>query len=291
MLKKYLGSSLLILIFVWVPSCRTANPTQSQAPALADYFRYQINASTLISAHRGGRGYPGYPENCLETMQYVHEQIPNAIFEVDIAQSKDGVLVLMHDNSLERTTNGNDRVDRYRHEQLAQLYLKDENGDLTSYRIPTLETVLDWADEVGVILMLDIKRSVDFETVLDYVIEAEALDNVVMITYSIEAAQKLYGLNPGLMLSVSIRNFEELDHAAGSGIPWANMVAFTGTRRSPKALFDALHQKGLKCILGTLGNIDKQAAARGDEIYQELVAQGVDIFATDRPLEAQRATQ
>jgi glycerophosphoryl diester phosphodiesterase len=291
MLNKYFGCCLLVLIFWGFPSCRTANPTQDQAPALSDYFRYQSNAPSLISAHRGGRGYPGYPENCLQTMQYVHQQIPNAIFEVDIAQSKDGVLVLMHDNSLERTTNGNDRVDRYRYEQLAQLYLKDEKGDLTSYRIPSLEAVLDWADEVGVILMLDIKRSVDFETVLEYVIASEALDNVVMITYSIEAAQKLYRLNPGLMLSVSIRNFDELERAANSGIPWPNIVAFTGTRRSPPALYDALHQKGIKCILGTLGNIDKQAAARGDEIYQELVAQGVDIFATDRPLEAQRAVQ
>ena len=68
------------------------------------------------------------------------------------------------------------------------------------------------------------------------------------------------------MLSVSMRNESELDRALNSGIPTANMVAFAGTRRSPKILYDRIHENGMMAIFGTLGNIDRQAASRGDQI-------------------------
>ena len=37
------------------------------------------------------------------------------------------------------------------------------------------------------------------------------------------------------------------------------------------------------CILGVLGNLDKKAAARGDEYYKTFIEQSVYVFATDRP--------
>lgn len=81
----------------------------------------------------------------------------------------------------------------------------------------------------------------------------------------------------------------EFNKAANSGIPWANMVAFTGTRLSDSALYKKLHQQGVQCMLGTLGNLDKRAAARGDYLYKEWAALGIDVFATDRPLEVIKA--
>lgn len=282
--------TLLVLSLVALSACRTNPPAQGQSQAsidkqdLAAYFQYAPGRETLISAHRGGKGLDGYPENCLETMQYVQQQIPNAIFEVDIAQTADGVLVLMHDNSLERTTTGSGPIADRNFADLQSLYLEDDEGQRTTFRIPTLEKVLNWADEQHVILMLDIKRSVDFEDVLAYVEQADALDNAVLITYSVGAAQKLHRLNDQFMLSVSIRNFEELKRMEESGVPADRWVAFTGTKASPPALYEALHKKGVMNILGSLGNIDRQAKARGPRVYQDFVAQGIDIFATDRPL-------
>lgn len=289
---RALGFVLLGFVFFF-SACRTnpSNPKTTPKGDLATYFQYESGRKVLISAHRGGKGMDGYPENCLETMQYVQKQIPNAIYEIDIAQSADGVLVLMHDDALERTTTGTGPIVERSFAELQGLYLEDDKGKQTAYRIPKLEKVLDWADEQGVILMLDTKRSVDFEDVLAYVEREEALDNVVMITYSVGAAKKLHRLNPQLMLSVSIRNFEELERMEDSGIPTDRWVAFTGTKASPPALFQALHQKGVMCILGSLGNIDRQAKARGPQIYQEFVAQGIDIFATDRPLECYEAVK
>jgi len=288
---------LLIFIFainfLGFSACRTNPPVQSKVEAgdLASYFEYQAEREILISAHRGGKGMKGYPENCLETMQYVQQQIPNAIYEIDIAQSSDGVLVLMHDDALERTTTGTGPINKMTYEELQKLWLEDDKGNQSQYRIPSLEKVLDWADEEKLILMLDTKRSVDFEDVLAYVERENALDNVVMITYSVGAAKKLHRLNSQLMLSVSIRNFEELKRMEESGIPTDRWVAFTGTKASPPALFEALHQKGVMCILGSLGNIDRQAKSRGPQVYQDFVAQGIDIFATDTPIECYEAVK
>lgn len=289
---RLLSYLLLVLLFVF-SACRTNPPAQSKAPAgdVASYFQYEAGREVLISAHRGGKGLAGYPENCLETMQYVQQQIPNAIYEIDIAQSADGVLVLMHDDALERTTTGTGPIVQRSYAELQDLWLADDEGQQTKFRVPSLEKVLDWADEEQIILMLDTKRSVDFEDVLTYVEQADALDNVVMITYSVGAAKKLHRLNSKLMLSVSIRNFEELERMEGSGIPTDRWVAFTGTKASPPALFEALHKKGVMCILGSLGNIDRQAKARGPKIYQDFVAQGIDIFATDRPLACYEAVR
>ncbi len=276
---------ILLIAFLFV-GCTETN---KQENTLQTFFSYSESREILISAHRGGKGYAGYPENCLETMQYIKKHIPNAVFEIDVAKSKDGVLLLMHDDALERTSTGFGRVDQNNWEMISQLKLKDDFDSIVDFKIPLFKDVLDWAKKENAILNVDIKRSVDPEKVLHFIEENDALQQSVIITYSIETAQKLYKLNPELVLSVSIRNMEEFDRAANSGIPWENMVAFTGTKESAPALYAKLHQKGVMCILGTLGNLDKKAAAKGDCLYSEWAKQGVDIFATDRALEVKKA--
>ncbi len=278
---------ILLIAFLFV-GCTETN---KQENTLQTFFSYSENKEILISAHRGGKGYAGFPENCLETMQYIKKHIPDAVFEIDVAKSKDGVLLLMHDDALERTSTGFGRVDQTNWEMISQLKLKDDFDSIVDFKIPAFKGVLDWAKKENAILTVDIKRSVDPENVLHFIEENDALQQSVIITYSIETAQKLYKLNPEVVLSVSIRNMEEFDRAADSGIPWKNMVAFTGTRESTPALYAKLHQKGVMCILGTLGNLDKKAAAKGDHLYKEWAKQGVDIFATDRALEVQKALQ
>ena len=81
----------------------------------------------------------------------------------------------------------------------------------------------------------------------------------------------------------------EFDRLLKTKIPTENMLAFTGTRMSDKSLYQRLHNEDIVCILGTLGNLDKQAEARGDELYLGWKKQGVDILATDRPFEAYKA--
>lgn len=277
---KYLKSFLFVFLLLTFFEC-----SSQETNTLKNFFKYSEGREVLISAHRGGKGYAGYPENCLETMKYIKKHIPNAVFEVDVAKSKDGVLLLMHDYSLERTTTGFGKVEQSNWQALSGLKLKDDYNTVIDYKIPLFKNVLDWAKSENVILTVDIKRSIQPDEVLRFIEENEALQQSVIITYSIETAQKLYALNPEVVLSVSIRNMEEFNRASNSGIPWKNMVAFTGTMESSPELYGTLHKKGVMCMLGTLGNLDKKAAAKGDHLYQEWAKLGIDIFATDRPLQ------
>lgn len=285
---KSLKLPLIFLFVIFIGACQNQVKKTSKNQ-LSSFFSYAEDKEVLISAHRGGKGYIGYPENCLETMQFIKQQIPNAIFEIDITQSKDNVLLLMHDDALERTTNGLGRVDQSNWESLSELKLKDDFDSITSFKIPLFADILEWAKKENAILTVDIKRSVNPERVLNFIEEADALSQSVIITYSIETAKILYALNPKVVLSISIRSMEEFKRAANSGIPWKNMVAFTGTKESDPILYHKLHQKGVMCMLGTLGNLDRKAIAKGDHLYKEWAAKGIDIFATDRPLEVFKA--
>lgn len=71
---------------------------------LLDYFKYTGNDVPLISGHRGGTT-KGFPENCIATFENTLRYTP-AFFEIDPRLTKDSVIVLMHDATLERTTNG-----------------------------------------------------------------------------------------------------------------------------------------------------------------------------------------
>lgn len=243
----------------------------------------------LISAHRGGRRIPGFPENSMEVFKYTTDSIP-AMLECDISITSDGVLMIMHDNSLDRTTTGTGEIASQTWESMQNLNLVDDFGDPTTFKIPTLEEVLSWAKGKA-LLSLDVKRGVPFKNVIDMVEEFGMEDYVVVITYNVNDALTVHRLNDRLMISVSIRNEEEWLRMKTSGIPFDRMVAFTGTRLSPKSLFDELHQENIPAILGTLGNLDQQAAAQGDSLtYTRFLDLGADILATDRPLEAAKIT-
>jgi glycerophosphoryl diester phosphodiesterase len=265
-------------------------PTETDAAAqeaARAFFRYRPGRDIIVGAHRGG-AYPGYPENCLETMQYVSATAPGTVHEVDIARSADGALVLMHDDNLDRTTNGRGPVGSRRLEEIRRLRLKDPTGALTDFQVPLLSEALDWALQSNSFLMLDIKRGVAYEAVLEAVRQVGAMDRVVFITYSAGAARRLAGLDKDAFLSVNIRNLEEWARFRETNIPPERVIAFTGTIQSDPALYDTLHAHGILGILGTLGNLDRQAATRGDRLYRDFAARGVDMFSSDRPLEVYR---
>ena len=282
---------LLLFVFSLIACKNTSQNEQLKqvtTSELIQKFRASKSDYPKISVHRGGKGIKYYPENCLETLQYVSDSI-SVIFEIDVAQTKDGKLVLMHDNSIDRTTTGSGLVKNLTYNEISSYNLVDDYGNQTNYKIPLFSEVLKWSRENNVILTIDIKRSVSQKDVIKAIELANAKDISIIITYDVEQAKSAYRLAPGLLLSVSARNNEEFDKLLKTEIPTENMLAFTGTRLSEKSLYQRLHNEDIVCILGTLGNLDRQAEARGDELYLKWKKLGVDILATDRPFEAHKA--
>nr|WP_245802725.1 glycerophosphodiester phosphodiesterase family protein [Belliella pelovolcani] len=299
MMNKLSNKISVLFLFVALWSCNTKNAESSAEVATAsnltqiesieeakEFYTWTADRIPMISAHRGGP-YPGFPENSIEAFENVLNHTP-AIIEFDVALTKDSVLVLMHDNTLDRTTNGSGKVIDMTFEEIRSLRLKDKDGNLTDFIVPTLEEVLDWG-KGKVLYTVDIKREVPFEMVIEAIKKTQAEPYAAVITYSVEAAKKVHALHPELMLSVTIRNEEELQRFEDSGIPIDQWIAFTGTSERPADFNQILHEKGVFTILGVLGNLDRSAIARGDQIYAEFVQKGADILATDRPIEAAEA--
>src|SRR5690606_30935720 len=86
----------------------------------------------------------GLPENSIAGMEGGLRHTP-AFFEIDPRLTKDSVIVLMHDATLDRTTNGTGKLADYTWAEVQQLRLKDRDGNVTSYGIPTLDEVIEWA--------------------------------------------------------------------------------------------------------------------------------------------------
>jgi glycerophosphoryl diester phosphodiesterase len=107
----------------------------------------------LVCAHRAYHKF--VPENSLASIQQAIDTKID-IVEVDVNTTKDGILVLMHDNEIDRTTNGKGYISNYTYAELQQFSLTF-NGEITNHKIPTLNQVLSLSKD-KIILNLDIKR-------------------------------------------------------------------------------------------------------------------------------------
>ncbi len=120
----------------------------------SDLFGGKGSERLYALAHRGETDY--YPENSIEGIISAYF-MGAAIMEIDLGVTKDGVLVLIHDDNLKRTTNVSEFVGKEGYpkstlvsdwtlEQLRSLNLKEGNGGnsakLTPFTIPTLEEAL-----------------------------------------------------------------------------------------------------------------------------------------------------
>ena len=258
---------------------------------LNDFFNCLKNEGvSLVSAHRGGPT-PGFPENAIETMAHILTAAP-AIMEIDVATSADGILYLMHDDTLGRTTTGSGDADRLSWSNLKTLNLEDNDGQRTDFAPSRFDDALAWAKE-RTVLQVDFKQSTAYEDVTKEIYRQGAEDRVILIAYSMASARKLHRLAPEVMISLSVGSQSELNRAVAAGIPADRLIGFTGTQSPRPRLFSLLDDREIEVIFGTLGgrnSIDREIAATGDEDrYGDLAAQGVDIIATDRPIQAHHA--
>ncbi|WP_316828808.1 glycerophosphodiester phosphodiesterase family protein [Pedobacter miscanthi] len=247
------------------------------------FMQWTPSRYPLISCHRGGP-MAGFPENAIETFANSVKLHPS-IIECDAALTKDSALVMMHDDRLERTSNGTGPIGEKTLAELKDILLKDNAGTVTAFRIPTLDEVLKWGKD-KVIYTLDVKRGVPYKKMIEAVRRNKAEAYSIIITYSATQAAEVYRLAPDLMISASIRNIADLERLNQMGIPNNRIVAFVGTSAPEKTVYDYLHSKGIWCILGTMGNLDKSAKAQGDKVYSALIDNGADILSSDRSTES-----
>ena len=250
-------------------------------PDVGALFDCLDGRATLVSAHRGGPG-PGLPEHALETFARTTALGP-AIVEADVRRTGDGVLVLSHDETLERATTGRGRWRDLDWAEAARLRRKDPDGRVTPFAPTRLDAALDWA-RGRTILQLDVKEPDAAPAIVAAVRAARAHGYVTLVFYRNADAIRAAALDPRLTVHANVGSAEELATLEAAGLPTARINAWTGTGAPQPELWRALGRRRVSVVHGTIGARDEAIAMTGENrAYVELARQGVDILATDRP--------
>ena len=159
---------------------------------------------SLIYGHRGASGYA--PENTLEAFRLAMEMGADG-FELDVHMSKDGALVVIHDESVDRTTDGTGLV---RDLTLAQLKQLDASFGMEAYKgakIPTLDEVFDLIRDTRHIVNVEIKTDEWFypqieEKCLALAREKGVEDRILYSSFNHYTLMKLRQLKPDVKLGM-----------------------------------------------------------------------------------------
>ncbi len=245
------------------------------------FFRYEKDGDIIISGHRGGIDFP---ENSLEGLAGVLEIMP-AFFEIDPRLTKDSIIVLLHDATLDRTTSASGKLVDYTLQDLKDVKLKDSKGNVTSYKIPTLEEVIIWS-KGKTIINLD-KKDVPLCMIADLIEKHNAEKNVMLTVHTGAQARYYYDRFPNIMLSVFARTAKELEDIEISGVPWRNMIAYVGKtiNENNQEIIRKLRQNGVRCMISVASTHDKiEDEVERERLYKEEIEKKPDIIESDLPL-------
>ncbi len=248
---------------------------------LLEYFTYREEKPIIISGHRGGM-MTGYPENCIESCRKTLSLMPS-FFEIDPRLTKDSVIVLMHDETLDRTTNGNGKVSDHTWTELKKLNLKDRDGNITPYKIPTLIEMLEWG-RGKTVFNLDNKK-VPWE-IYSRMLNKYKWPNIILSVRSLEEALFYYERNDHVMFCVAIFDMKDYNTYKNSGIPWNRIMAYVGYSMKPeqKEVYDLLRSHGVMCMISVHPTSDRVQPHEGRiEAYRKDLNSRPDIIETDYP--------
>lgn len=167
----FVFSCIFCLLFV--------NEIIAQNPDRVDEIRTTLlnpkNNSVLVVAHRGDWRYA--PENSLAAIENVIKMGVD-IVELDIHKTKDGHLILMHDNTLDRTTTGHGKISDYTLAEIKKLKLRNGLGIHTRHTVPTLKEALLLAKGK---IMINLDKAYDlFDEVFALLEETGTTEQIIM---------------------------------------------------------------------------------------------------------------
>lgn len=233
-----------------------------------------VDAKILAIAHRGGSAFR--PENTMASFQHAIKLKADYV-ELDVHLSKDGYPVVIHDNTLERTTDGTGYVKDKNLEELKKLdcgswFSEEFKGE----KIPTLEEVLDLAKgKTGVVI--EIKNDKDLqdgieEKIIKTVREKNMMKDVIIISFNYDRIKKVNELDgtidTGLLYGGNKPDICEMASEAGIDYIcpyWKNVS---------EEIIKKAHSCDLKVNIWTVNE---------SPLIKKFTEMGVDGIITDRP--------
>lgn len=251
----------------------------STAEKVASFFRYDPTRwDVIVCGHRGGV-YTGFPENCLASLDRLRRYLP-IFFEVDPRMTRDGIPVLMHDDTLDRTTTGKGALANHSLYEIEKLSLVDGQGNITSFCVPTVEEAIRWSSN-RIVLNFDRKDVPD--GVLCSLVERLNAHNCIFTVHNVPRAQNILSLLPDAQFSAFMGKMEKFEAFRDAGLlPHVVIAYMESDRIFDAALADSIHAYGIRCMVSTAPYVG--AGVRANEYYQKVLDSHPDIIETDYPL-------
>ena len=134
----------LLILFACLPllgACTQTEPVSgNRAAAIVAEIHNPRSKYVVVASHRGD--WRNYPENSIAAIESVIGMGVD-IMELDLKLTKDSVLVLCHDRTIDRTTSGKGRVCDITYDSIRRCVLKTGHGVKTTHRMPTLREALE----------------------------------------------------------------------------------------------------------------------------------------------------
>lgn len=184
-------------------------------------------SKVLNIAHRGFSSE--YPENTMIAFEKAVEENCDGI-ETDLNMTKDGVIVICHDETLNRTTNGSGYIKDYTYNELSKLDAGTKFSDkFKDQRIITIDELLDYVKDKNILLNLELKNDLIHyenleEKTIEKIYEYRLQDNVILSSF-----------NHYSMLKV-----KELDDNIKTGLLYCGTI-YNAYEYAQKLKADALH--------------------------------------------------
>lgn len=118
-----------------------------------------MSHSIKVWAHRGASGYA--PENTMSAFRKAIEMGADGI-ELDVQMTKDGHIVVIHDEWIDRTSNGTGWVKDYTIDELRKYNFNNGNKDYPMEKIPTMEEVFELVKPTKLSINIEIKTGIVF---------------------------------------------------------------------------------------------------------------------------------
>ena len=287
----------------------SALPSAAHAADPAAIMRHirDPQGGVLVAAHRGchekapHHGWGTTPENSGSALLRC-VALGVEIMETDIHKTRDGYLVMIHDDRVDRTTDGTGAVADLTLRQIKALHLRDDEGGpaapVTTETVPTLDELLALARD-RIVLNLDIKDMI-YAEVIDAVVRAGAQDRVIVKTTGGIGSPALAAIAPydrvPFMVIPTTGDPQAADlpaviarQAAGRTRPVAMELPHIPAAALP-AIATAGRAAGVRLWVNTLfaGFVtgmgsDIDALRDPDAVWGTLIRAGVSMIQTDEP--------
>lgn len=298
MKKNFLRYSFLLFLF-WGCDNNVTEPgsvkpnlgaEKSSIQELIENLENSQNNEVIVVAHRGD--WRNAPENSLQAIQNCIDMGLDMV-EIDVRKTKDGHLVLMHDETLDRTTKASGLVSEWTLDSLRTLRLLDGLGVETAHNIPTLEEALLLCKDK---ILVNLDKSYElFDKCYEVAESTGTLQQVVIKgaktrkeveTEFGEYLDKVYFMpiirlpNPDARAIVD----DYLTHLP----PVAFEFTVSTDTISFIDYFDDIRKAGSSVWVNSLwpqhnGGHDDEKAALDQTVYQWFVDNHIDMIQTDRP--------